>query len=141
MANQFDFITIHCSATKASMDWGAKDIDREHRRRGFLSIGYHFVIKRDGTIETGRKLGQTGAHVQNHNKSNVGICLIGGLDKNGKPEDNYTDDQWQALKLLVLELKAKNPNVDIKGHRDWPNVAKACPCFDVKSWLIANGLT
>ena len=48
-----DTIIIHCSATRAGQDFTATDIDRWHRQRGFRSIGYHFVIRLDGTIEPG----------------------------------------------------------------------------------------
>ena len=127
-------ITVHCSATKASVNWRAKDIDRAHRLRGFLRIGYHYVIGRDGLLEVGRPENQTGAHVEGFNKGNLGICLIGGLDSKGNPENNYTDEQWERLCTLLEELQVKYPQAEIKGHRDWPNVHKDCPCFDVKSW-------
>lgn len=47
-------IIIHCSATKEGMDFTVEDIDRWHRQRGFDSIGYHFVIYRDGSLHAGR---------------------------------------------------------------------------------------
>ena len=40
------YIVIHCSQTRPSQDWGAKDIDRVHREFGWLKIGYGKVIKR-----------------------------------------------------------------------------------------------
>ena len=49
-----DTIIIHCSATRAGQDITAADIDCWHRARGFWSIGYHYVIRLDGTIEPGR---------------------------------------------------------------------------------------
>ena len=57
-----DTIIIHCSATRAGQDFTATDIDRWHRQRGFRSIGYHFVIRLDGTIEPGRDVALDGAH-------------------------------------------------------------------------------
>ncbi len=54
-----DTIIIHCSATRAGQDFTAADIDRWHRQRGFRSIGYHFVIRLDGTIEPGRDVAST----------------------------------------------------------------------------------
>lgn len=56
-----DTIIIHCSATRAGRDFTATDIDRWHRQRGFRSIGYHFVIRLDGTIEPEEMLLSTGA--------------------------------------------------------------------------------
>lgn len=57
-----DSIIIHCSATPCGKDFTAADIDRWHRQRSFNGIGYHFVIRLDGTIESGRPIGKPGAH-------------------------------------------------------------------------------
>lgn len=83
-------IIIHCSATKEGVDFKAKDIERWHKQRGFKKIGYHYVIDLDGTIEQGRKETENGAHTVGHNSIALGICYIGGLDKNGKPKDTRT---------------------------------------------------
>jgi N-acetylmuramoyl-L-alanine amidase len=98
------------------------------------------VIKRDGTIEQGRKETQAGAHVADWNSVSLGICMIGGVDANDhtKAVNNYTPAQWVSLKKLLLELKTRYPNAKIQGHRDFPKVAKACPCFDVATWLKAE---
>ena len=82
-----DTIIIHCSATRAGQDFTAADIDRWHRARGFRSIGYHFVIRLDGTIEPGRDVSLDGAHCTGWNRRSIGICYVGGLDKEGRPAD------------------------------------------------------
>ena len=128
-------IVIHCSATKAYADIGAEEIRRWHvQGNGWRDIGYHFVIRRSGVIETGRPIEQAGAHVSGHNADSVGICLAGGLDANMRPEANYSPEQWAALKDKVLELKKAFPGAKVLGHRDYPGVNKACPCFDVRKW-------
>ena len=135
-----DFIVIHCSATSEKQNFGAADIDKWHRSKGWACIGYHYVIKRDGTLEVGRKESQVGAHVADWNSVSLGICLIGGIDADDptKAEDNYTPEQWTSLIKLLKDLKTRYPKAKIQGHRDFPKVAKACPCFDVKTWLAAN---
>jgi|TARA_A200000159_G_C7190963_1_gene283754 N-acetyl-anhydromuramyl-L-alanine amidase AmpD len=125
-------IIIHCAATKPSMDVDAETIDRWHRERGWLKIGYHYVIKRDGTVETGRELEEVGAHAKGHNAISVGICLIGGLSEDNEPENNFTDEQWDALGTLVDSLKAKYPEASVIGHNDVSD--KACPTFNVGEW-------
>ena len=127
-------ITVHCSATKANQNFTAKDIDEWHKRRGFNRIGYHFVIKRNGVVEKGRQEHEVGAHVKDHNSHNLGICLIGGIDKDGKAEANFTEDQYHALAILLSDLLKKYPKAEVLGHRDWPGVKKECPCFNVKKW-------
>lgn len=74
-------IIIHCSATPEGRDYTAADIDRWHRQRGFHGIGYHYVIRLDGTIEHGRPVEQIGAHCKGHNATTIGVCYIGGLRK------------------------------------------------------------
>ncbi len=129
-----DWIVVHCSATPASMDIGVDRIDSWHRDRGWSGCGYHYVIRRDGTVECGRELYSTGAHVRGHNHHALGICLVGGVAEDGGPEDNFTPGQYEALAPLLYQLVKLFPDADVTGHRNFPNVNKACPCFDAASW-------
>lgn len=136
-----DFIVVHCSATQAKADIGAADIDRWHRGQGWQTLGYHYVIRRNGVVEEGRDESVIGAHVQNHNANSIGICMAGGVAADGKtPENNFTPEQFASLKSLVARLKTKYPNAVVQGHRDFPGVAKACPSFSVKDWAKENKL-
>ncbi len=129
---QINYIIIHCSATKAGQDFHASDIDRWHKERGFDCIGYHRVIDLDGTIEKGRNISKPGAHCKGHNADSIGICYIGGLDKDGNPADTRTEAQKESLLEIIKNYKKMFPNAKVVGHRDMPNVHKACPCFDAK---------
>lgn len=124
------------------MDIGAVEIDRMHRQRGFRTIGYHKVIRRDGSIEDGRPLDQIGAHVENWNSVSVGVCMVGGVTEHdiNVPENNFTPAQFAALEKLLVELKAKYPKAKIQGHRDFPKVNKACPSFSVADWLKTTAI-
>lgn len=128
-------IVIHCSATPEGKDFDAADIDRWHKRRGWSGIGYHYVVKRDGTVERGRPERQIGAHVSGHNRHSIGIVYIGGVDSKGRPKDTRTPAQKVALRAVVETLKARYTAARVRGHRDFPGVAKACPSFDVKTEL------
>lgn len=131
---RIDYIAVHCAATKPSMDIGASEIRKWHRDRGWSDIGYHYVIRRDGSLEEGRPLERAGAHVKNYNTHSIGVCMVGGIDDAGNPENNFTDEQFDTLRMLLHHLHAQYPEAEILGHRDFPRVAKACPCFDVKEW-------
>ncbi len=135
-----DYIAIHCSATGPKQNIGAKDIDKWHRAKGWACIGYHYVIRRDGTVEEGREESVIGAHVENWNAHSIGICMVGGVDANDikKAENNFTKEQFASLKQLLVDLKHRYPKAKIQGHRDFPKVAKACPSFDVAEWLKGN---
>lgn len=135
-----EFIAIHCSATQGKADIGVTEIRRWHRERGFLDVGYHFIIRRNGVIELGREQEAVGAHVEGFNSVSVAICMVGGLDSKLKPEDNFTKDQYDTLLILVKKLKADYPEAIVQGHRDFPKVAKACPSFSVSGFLKDNGI-
>ncbi len=123
-------IIIHCSATPEGKEFTVSDIDRWHRQRGFKMVGYHYVIRLDGTIEQGRPLEMIGAHCTGHNAHSIGICYIGGLDRSGKPKDTRTQVQRDVLWSLVKSLQKMFPEATVHGHREFTN--KACPCFEVK---------
>lgn len=147
-----DAIVIHCSATRAGQDVRAADIDKWHKERGFAMIGYNYVIDLDGTVEVGRPLSRDGAHCntagtsgRSYNRHSIGICYVGGLDKDGKPADTRTPEQKRALRDLVYKLMDEYPGiVEVIGHRDaspdrnkdgkiTPNEwIKQCPCFSVR---------
>jgi len=130
-----EFVVIHCAATTEDHDVNAEEIRGWHLQRGWLDIGYHKVIKRDGTIEDGRSLTTPGAHARGFNHKSWGICLAGGVESDNKtPEANYTHAQWNALEWQVRDMLKEAPNAKVIGHRDLPNVSKACPSFDVPEW-------
>lgn len=129
-------IVIHCSATPEGKEFSAKDIRKWHLDKGWTDIGYHFVVKIDGTLENGRPLSRAGAHVEGHNANSIGICYIGGVDAEGKPKDTRTPEQKLMLRGIVSALRAAFPEVTrVCGHRDFPGVNKACPSFDVATEL------
>lgn len=130
-----DFIAIHCSATKPTQNVDEAEIRRWHQAKGWQDIGYNIVIPRDGTIQIGRPLDSMGAHVEGYNSRALGICLVGGIDESGKADDNFTPKQMAALLVALRFCRLYAPRAHIQGHRDFPNVKKDCPSFDVRAWL------
>ena len=123
-------IVIHCSAVKPDQQSSAAQIDSWHRQRGFhLGIGYHYVIRRDGTLEMGRPEYMVGAHCKNHNQHSIGVCYEGGLNARGDPADTRTEAQKRTMRQLVDELRQRYPKAIVVGHHNL-NPLKACPCFD-----------
>ena len=131
------YIVIHCSQTRPSQNIGAKDIDRWHRERGWLKIGYGTVIKRDGTIEQGREDDEVQAAVKGYNHTSFNLCLVGGAkEEDWKIEDdNFTGEQFESLKKELTRLVQKYPDARIVGHRDLDD-KKFCPSFDVRKYLL-----
>ena len=138
-------IVIHCSATPEGKDYTVQDIRRWHKKRGFSDVGYHYIIYRNGHIEPGRDVDIAGAHVQDHNAHTIGICYVGGMDRDGKnAKDTRTLTQKAALLSLLTDLRKLYPYAKICGHRDFSEDKnhngiiepwewmKDCPSFDAK---------
>jgi N-acetyl-anhydromuramyl-L-alanine amidase AmpD len=147
MRRKTDFIVVHCSASGPDSDIGVDEIDQWHKDRGWDGIGYHAVIRRSGEIEFGRHFDVAGSHVKGQNYRSVGLCLVGGVDERGEPENNFTHDQFESLRALLDMLQRAYPNAAVLGHRDLsPDLdgdglvseaewLKDCPCFSVRDWL------
>jgi N-acetylmuramoyl-L-alanine amidase len=126
-------IIIHCSATPEGKDYTVEDIRRWHKAKGWSDIGYHYVTYRNGNIDNGRDGDLLGAHCSSggHNTHSIGICYIGGMDKENKhSKDTRTLAQKAAFLSLLIDLRQLYPGVKIYGHHDFDN-RKDCPCFDV----------
>lgn len=124
-------IIIHCTATKEGQHFTAADVDSWHRAKGWKMIGYHYLVLLDGTIQQGRPEEMTGSHCLNHNQHSLGVCYVGGLDKDGHPKDTRTEAQKASLLTLLKQLKSKYPNALIVSHHTF-NPQKSCPCFDAE---------
>ena len=125
-----DKIIVHCSATREGQHVTVQQIRQWHLQRNFADIGYHYIIYLDGTVHKGRPLEKAGAHCKGYNAHSIGICYVGGLDRQGKPKDTRTAAQKAALLTLIRELRQRFPRATVHGHREFAN--KACPCFDAK---------
>ena len=128
------FIVVHCTATPPTATVEAiKKYWKEVRK--WDKPGYHFLIHRDGEVEQllDEKEASYGAY--GHNQDSIHVSYIGGVDKDNKPIDNRSELQKHAMFDKLVELSEKYPKAQILGHRDFPNVAKACPSFDVRKWL------
>jgi N-acetylmuramoyl-L-alanine amidase len=123
------------------MDVGVKEIRQWHKAQGWADIGYALVIRRDGRVEKGRALDAIGAHVANFNATSVGVCMVGGVNQADytKAENNFTPAQWVSLKAVIADLVKRYPKAKVRGHRDFPKVAKACPSFDAIAWAKKEG--
>lgn len=134
MKRIINHIVIHCTATQPATK--IESIQRYWRKKlGWKNPGYHYIIKRDGEVVALHPEDKVANGVRGHNKTSIHISYIGGIDKNGKPQDNRTPAQQAAMFDLIVELSDRHPKAEICGHRDFAGVHKACPSFDVKQWL------
>ncbi|AYJ85785.1 N-acetylmuramoyl-L-alanine amidase [Sphingomonas paeninsulae] len=128
------YLTIHCAATPEGRDVKAATISQWDKAK-FGQVSYHHVVELDGKDVVTLPDTVKGAHVGLNNTGNIGICYVGGVDAKMKPKDTRTPAQKATLRQLVGEYRLRFPNIIVRGHRDWPGVARACPSFDVKTGL------
>jgi N-acetyl-anhydromuramyl-L-alanine amidase AmpD len=83
------------------------EIDKKHRRQGWLKVGYHYVITEDGQIQKGRDVGQAGGHTRGLNHCSIGVGLCGS---------SHSDLQLDALKDLVIGLVCRYPQIEVINH-------------------------
>ena len=132
------YIILHCSATRCDQRYSFESCKRDHLKRGFTDIGYHWYIERDGTTFRGRPEEIVGAHCVDRNKHSIGVCYEGGLDENGEFADTRTEAQKDSLLDLLIKLHEKYPQAVIMGHNEF-NPTKACPCFDAEEYRMIFG--
>lgn len=136
-------IILHCSATPPGRDVTADDIRSWHLARGWADIGYHYVVRLDGTVESGRPITKQGAHARGHNRDSIGICYVGGVGRNGAPKNTMTQQQKVSIKQICRALRrVLNKPLALHGHNEYS--PKACPSFEVgaefkelRSWLAS----
>ncbi len=131
-------IVLHCTATPQNTS--VKSIQEHWKTKmGWSNPGYHFLIEPDGKVNNLQSVELIANGVAGYNKEAIHISYIGGVDNNGKAIDNRTAQQKAAQIKLILELSHKFPKAKVLGHRDFPNVHKECPSFDVSLWLKKIG--
>ena len=134
MKRQIKYIAIHCTASQPTATVAA--IQRYWKDSlGWKSPGYHLLIETNGTIHHLLPFDSIANGVKGFNSVSVHISYIGGITKEGKPVDNRTDVQKEAILMCIKEVIEWSDNkcLIIQGHRDFPNANKACPCFDAKA--------
>ena len=135
---KIDFIAIHCTAgqpnqtTKSILDYWKNVLK-------WKSVGYHYLINADGSVEQLAKEYEITNGVAGLNSVSIHISYKGGIDKLGNPLDTRTEAQKKSMQNLLIDLRKRYPKAIIQGHRDF-GAKKACPSFDVKKWLKEIGL-
>lgn len=126
---RIELIVVHCSATRENQAFPVDALIRCHLDR-FGYTAYHYYVQRNGRVFQTRNEQLPGAHARGYNAHSIGVCYEGGLDAEGRVADTRTPCQRKALARLLHSLKRTYPDASIVGHRDLPDVHKACPSFD-----------
>jgi len=120
-------VFIHCSASDYPQHDNIATMKAWHLARGFSDVGYHFFIRKDGTLEYGRDCETTPAAQRGHNLNTLAICL------HGLKVEKFTEAQFKTLKALSKEIADNYENISFHGHCEVS--VKACPVFDYQKVL------
>jgi len=120
-------IIIHYTETAEHQEYDVNDVREWHLNRGFSDIGYHFLVKLDGTVQIGRQVDLVGAHCHGQNYDSVGICYVGGKCNDGSLGDTRTPEQMKSINIVIAFVRSMYGYIPTYGHRDFSN--KDCPGF------------
>lgn len=93
MKNRISFCVNACKKSTFRFIGGLQNVLRfltDHLRRGGSGAGYHYYIRKDGSIKSLRPVDKSGAHARGYNAHSIGVCYEGGLDTNGHSCDTRT---------------------------------------------------
>jgi N-acetylmuramoyl-L-alanine amidase len=132
LRDEWEEIIFHHTATPRSSKYDVEWCRSFHvEQRGWSDIGYHLYIEHDGAISRGRPLNRIGAHCSNKNGIAIGIAVCGGMLADGSYGITLTDEQKQAMRECVEELRRRTgKDLNVSGHRD--HKSTLCPLFEVK---------
>ena len=129
---EIKYLAVHCTA--APQTTSVESIQKYWKTQlGWKMPGYHFIIKPNGEVVQLLEIEKVSNGVKGFNSVSINISYIGGVDSQNKPIDNRTEAQKKALLDLLRKLKKQFPKAIIQGHRDFPDVKKACPSFNAKT--------
>ena len=127
-------IGVHCSGSHIRTT--VSGMLAHWKKLGWINPGYHIVVHYDGSITVLLDLNQISNGVKGFNSKLINICTIGGVDDNGKITNTLSPEQFNTMSKLITAIKKKKSNLYVQGHRDFPKVNKACPCYDAKTKYI-----
>ena len=118
LGRKWEYIFVHTAAhgnASIAYDTSAEEINQWHKGRGWRGIGYNYVVRLGGTVEKGRSLWTSGAHVKGLNNKAIGICLSGHGDF-FPPTLKQDCSLWALLKTLMKDFNI--PKENVLGHHE-----------------------
>ena len=106
----------HAEASTCTIE----DIHKWHLSNGWTGCGYHYFVRKDGSIYRGRPEGAVGAHCPGVNDKSIGICAEGSY-----MSETMTAVQKNAIIELCRDIVNRHGIKQIYGHRELYNTG--CP--------------
>ena len=140
-------IVVHWTETTTNKNIGSEEINSYHLASNLDGIGYHYVIRRDGSLQRGRPVNIEGQHspLNNHNTGSIGVVFVGGINvPSGTPNpENFisvqslTRSQFNTFDHLCRAFYSTYAGGQIVGHNDI-DLNEDDPGFDVREYVLAN---
>lgn len=105
-----DEVILHHAEASSATVW---DINAWHLSNGWVGIGYHYYIRKDGSVYRGRPEWALGAHAVGHNDRSIGICCEGAYMTETMPAT-----QLAALRALLLDIMGRYGKLTLLRHKD-----------------------
>lgn len=118
----------HAKAINCTLE----DIHSWHIQNGWSGVGYHFFIRKDGTVYEGRPIWAMGAHVSGYNDCSLGVCFEGDFEV-----EQMTNEQIKAGIELALYVRNQYPNIRLCRHKDLGQ--SECPGKNFNDNIILKG--
>ena len=102
-------------------DGDVLSIHNGHLKQGWSGIGYHFYVRKDGSIYRGRNIEKIGAHAEGNNSDSIGICFEGNFENEKMGKAQLESGRW----LIAYIQESYGKNLKVLKHSDLS--ATACP--------------
>lgn len=138
-------VVCHWTETPTNKNIGSEEINNLHVDQGLNGIGYHYVIRRDGSIQRGRPVNIEGEHALDHNQRSIAVCFVGGINVPSETINitqfisvqSLTRSQFNSFDHFCRAFYNVWPGGQVLGHSDIDNLTND-PGFDVRAYVKAN---
>ena len=138
-------VVCHWTETPTNKNIGSEEINNLHVDQGLNGIGYHYMIRRDGSIQRGRPVNIEGEHAINHNQRSIAVCFVGGINVPSETinltqyisSSSLTRSQFNSFDHFCRAFYNVWPGGQIVGHSDIDTLTND-PGFDVRAYVKAN---
>lgn len=140
-------VVVHWTETPTNKNIGSEEINEYHLASDLEGIGYHYVIRRDGSLQRGRPINIEGQHspLNNHNSRSIAVAFVGGINvPSGTPNpENFvsvqslTRSQFNTFDHICRAFYSTFAGGQVVGHND-VDQTEDDPGFDVREYVLAN---
>ena len=142
-----DKVIVHWTETHTNKNIGSEEINEWHLKAGLDGIGYHYVCRRDGSLQRGRPISLDGQHTPDNDNGTIGFVFVGGINApTGTPnEENFlssqslTRSQINTFDHFCRTLYNVYPGIKIFGHNEVDETGlNVDPGFDVSDYVLTR---